>query len=71
VIKLREGVVFVIEKNEGRGRDGRVREEDCSSDYKLNIIDRFNDGFKYVGNFVRKNNISLYFLAFYIYFFSL
>jgi hypothetical protein len=35
-------VLFVVKKNRGRKRNGGGREEGCSSDHKLNIIDGFN-----------------------------
>jgi len=49
----------------------RKRKEVCSPGDKLNIKDKFIDGFKFIGNFIYKNNTSSYFLTFFILFFSL
>lgn len=45
MIKIKKGVLFVAEKNRGRKRKRRGREEGCSLGYKLNItefIDEIN-----------------------------
>jgi hypothetical protein len=52
-------VLFVVEKNRGRIRNERGRDNGCSSGHKLNIIDRLTDGFKSVSNFIYKNDLSL------------
>jgi len=46
------------------------REKVCSSGHKLNIKDGFIDGFKFIGNFICKNDTSSYFLAFFYSLFS-
>ena len=45
VIKLRGFVVFVVEKNRGRRRNERGREEGRLWCHKLNIIDGFTNKF--------------------------
>jgi len=57
-------VSFVAEKNKGRKRNGRGREEGYSSSHKLNITNGFTDGYKFISNFVCKNDTSSYFLLF-------
>jgi len=38
-------VVFVVEKNRGKKKNARGREEGCSSSHTLNIIDEFSNKF--------------------------
>ena len=63
--------MFVAKKNnKGRRRKNkRQNKKGHSSGYKLNILDRFTNIFKSVGNFVYKNDTSSYFLGFFLIFF--
>ena len=67
MIKL-GGLLFVAEKNRER-KNERERKEGRYLCHKLNITDRFVNGFKsFFDNFVCKNNTSSYLLAFFYYF---
>jgi len=67
MIKL-EGVLFVVKKNRGRWRNEGGREEGRSSGNRLNIIDKFTNGFKFVCNSICKTDTSSYFLIFFSFF---
>ena len=49
----------------------REEEEGRSSCHKFNIIDEIADEFKYVSNFVCKNDMPSYFLVFFLFFFTI
>jgi len=63
VIKLEVCALFAARKNGGRRNgEGGEREESHLSGHKL-ITNEFIDEFKFIDNFVYKNNTSLYFLT--------
>jgi hypothetical protein len=65
VIKLEVCALFAARKNGGRRNgEGGEREESHLSGHKL-ITNEFIDEFKFIDNFVYKNNTSLYFLTFF------